>query len=80
MSSPADSAKGGMFPGTGIDRSVAYLIGGIVIIFLFLLTIFGMGRVEKITSDATQVSTETTTTQPSEIGGFAGDAVAPGQE
>lgn len=69
MSSPADGANGGLFPGGGIERSVGYLVVGIGVILLFLLSIFGMGRVEKISADATHLEQQTVNAPLSEIGG-----------
>jgi|GEM_PF-5963535 len=71
MSSPADGANGGLFPGGGIERSVGYLVVGIGAILLFLLSIMGMGRVEKISADATQLNHQTVNAPVSEIGGVS---------
>ncbi|MBI1346210.1 hypothetical protein GC163_07955 [bacterium] len=77
MSSPADGANGGLFPGGGIERSVGYLFIGIGVILLFLLSIMGMGRVEKITTDVTHFNNTPDNAPVSEIGGVGelpGDA------
>ena len=39
----------------GIDRSVGYLILGIVVMLFFLLTVIGMGKIQNM-SDATATS------------------------
>jgi hypothetical protein len=38
-----------VIPSSGIDRSIGYLAIGLAVICFFLLTIFGMSRMERIT-------------------------------
>jgi hypothetical protein len=51
----------------GIDRSVGYLIAGIVVLLFFLLTILGMGRIHTM-SDATTTHRFVPEEKVSEIG------------
>ncbi|MDZ4688819.1 MAG: hypothetical protein SH850_27405 [Planctomycetaceae bacterium] len=54
MDTPTDSANGGLLPSGGIERGVTYFIVGLGITLFFLLAVFGMGRVEKFSADATR--------------------------
>ena len=39
----------------GIDRSLGYLVGGVAVILFFLLSLFGMGRVQNMSDQAVGV-------------------------
>ncbi|MEK6257221.1 MAG: hypothetical protein AABP62_01260 [Planctomycetota bacterium] len=36
----------------GIDRSLGYLVGGVAVVLFFLLSLFGMGRVQTMSDQA----------------------------
>lgn len=59
--------------GGGIDRSVSYLLIGLVVIFFFFLTIFGMRQVERLSTQATSGALEPNAPPPTEIGGPGGE-------
>ncbi len=54
---------------TGIDRSFGYLAIGLVVVCLFVLTVFGMTRVEKLAKGRTSPESPRETIPPTEIGG-----------
>ncbi|MDX1970178.1 MAG: hypothetical protein SFV23_23590 [Planctomycetaceae bacterium] len=77
MNSPADGANGGMLSSGGVERSVGFLIVGIGVVLFFLLAVFGLNRVEKISTDATRLETRAQAGPASEIGGISPDEVQP---
>ena len=46
----------------GIDRSLGYLVGGVAVVMFFLLSLFGMGRVQIMSDHA--VGTKLATPEP----------------
>jgi hypothetical protein len=55
MDTPPDNPTGGTrLPSGSVERGVTYLIVGLGITLFFLLAVFGMGRVEKLSADATK--------------------------
>lgn len=36
----------------GIDRSIGYLVGGVIVMLFFLLTVLGLGRVQIMSDQA----------------------------
>lgn len=54
---------------SGIDRSVGYLIAGVVVLVFFLLTVLGMGRIQHLNDEAGNSSRFTPEEKVSEIGG-----------
>ena len=44
----SNSDEGFYLKKSGIDRSVGYLIGGVVVLLFFLLTVLGMGRIQHL--------------------------------
>jgi hypothetical protein len=54
-----------------IDRSVGYLIAGVVVLLFFLLTVMGMGRIQQLSDDAGASKPAIPEKKVSEIGGTA---------
>lgn len=53
----------------GIDRSVGYLVAGIVVLLFFLLTILGMGRIQNLSGTPSTQNRFAPEERASEIGG-----------
>lgn len=52
MLEPMSEIDEGMFPQkSGMDKSVGYLIAGVVVMLVFLLIVLGMGRIQSLTDD-----------------------------
>lgn len=51
-----------------IDRSVGYLIVGIVVLMFFLLTVLGMGRIQTLNNEATHTTRNVPEEKAPEIG------------
>jgi hypothetical protein len=56
MDTPTENptAGGPLLPSGSVERGVTWFIVGLGIVLFFLLAVFGMGRVEKISADATR--------------------------
>lgn len=53
MLDPMAEADDGIYlKKTGIDKSVGYLIAGVVVLLFFLLTVLGMGRIQHLSDEA----------------------------
>jgi hypothetical protein len=53
---------------TGIDRSVGYLIIGVVVLLFFLLTVLGMGKIQQRSDEAGTANRYTPEEKVPEIG------------
>lgn len=47
----ADNEDGIYLKKSGIDKSVGYLIAGVVVLLFFLLTVIGMSRIQRMSDD-----------------------------
>lgn len=53
---------------SGIDRSVGYLIAGVVVLVFFLATVLGMGKIQSLSDDAGNKNRFAPTEKAAEIG------------
>ena len=58
---------------TNIDRSVGYIIAGVVVLLFFLMVIVGMGRIEHLSDGAATSNRFTPEEKVPEIGDVEGD-------
>lgn len=71
MLDPITDNDDGMFhKRNGIDRSVGYLIAGVVVLLFFLLTVLGMGRLQQISGEAGTMPRPPAEEKAADIGGF----------
>lgn len=60
---------------SSIDRSVSYLIAGVVVLLFFLMVVLGMGRIQHLTDGATATNRFTPEEKVPEIGDAEGSGV-----
>ena len=60
-----------------IDRSVGYLVGGIVALMFFFLTVLGMGRIQTISDETTTSNRFEPEQKSADIGGASTDTASP---
>jgi len=52
----------------GIDRSIGYLVGGVTVMLFFLLSLLGMGRVQRMSDQAVEANRGEPELKSAEIG------------
>ncbi len=63
-----DNDEGMYLKKSGIDRSVGYLIVGVVALLFFLLTVLGMGRIQNLSDESGATKPVTPEVKSAEIG------------
>ena len=63
-----DNDEGMYLKKSGIDRSVGYLIIGVVALLFFLLTVLGMGRIQTLSDESGTTKPVTPAEKSAEIG------------
>lgn len=76
LDTPEDLEDGPYLKKSGIDRSVGFLIGGVVVLAVFLLTMVEMGRIQNMSDEVTHSNRFTPDEVQSEIGNVAGTGSA----
>ena len=61
---------------SAIDGSIAYLAVGIVVVLFFLLTVLGLGRIQKVSDEATSTSRPVAEERSTEIGNTTSGGVS----
>jgi hypothetical protein len=64
----AESDEGIYLPKSGMDRSIGYLIAGIVVLLFFLLTVLGMGRIQYLNDETANTDRYPVEEKSAEIG------------
>jgi hypothetical protein len=64
----ADSDEGIFLKKNSIDRSVSFLIAGVVVLLFFLLTVLGMGRIQQMSDDTAGTNRYAPEEKAAEIG------------
>jgi len=64
----ADSDEGIFLKKSSIDRSVSFLIAGVVVLLFFLLTVLGMGRIQQMSDDTAGANRYAPEEKAAEIG------------
>lgn len=72
LNSTSDPDETIYFKKNGIDRSIGYLIGGVVVLLLFMAYLVGLGRVQNRSDQAAGVDQTTVSEErAAEIGNIA---------
>lgn len=75
MLDPTTDEDGIYLKKSNIDRSVGYLIAGVVVLLFFLMVILGMGRIEHLSDGAAATNRFTPEEKAPEIGDVEGAGV-----
>jgi hypothetical protein len=76
MEPTGDRADGNILPANRIDKAIGWIVGGLILLFVVMLAMAGLGRVEKLSSPGSASDTvvrlralpEVEPTDQSEIG------------
>lgn len=75
MLDPTTDEDGIYLKKSNIDRSVGYLIAGVVVLIFFLLVVLGMGRLQHLSDDAANTDRFVPEEKAPEIGDSVGVGV-----